>query len=672
MFKIGAMIIKRGKFEQGARQPVDRDNARLEYEYRRMMGQPARPTGTTNSAGTARAPRPASAARPTDAARRVSAASHTAASHTTASRAAASGRTVRKKKKDNRKKVAIGIIVVFLVLALGAGGFLLIYSRDDGLIFNNVYAMDVNLSGMTQDQAKGAIEQRAMEIYSRDLIIELQDRQLVLPAAKAGVTIDAAAIAQLAHDYGREGNMFDRARARAAADLTSYTIDMTQHMTIDRAYIDGEIDRLGQDIYTALAQPVVSLEGQAPDLSRYVMSSYTSPEENPDLIKIDPAQENLLIEGGLKLSVTTGTAGRELDTQALKDSVYQAYTTGNLSKITTTYTEVQPNPVNAEEIFNQYNTAAVDAAVDTETYLVSRETLGYGFSLEELQAFLTAAQEGQTASLDFSLLLPQITKEGIEGEMFKDVLVEVSTRHTSNADRTTNLRLACAEIDGYIVKPGEVFSFNKIVGERTAKKGYKKATIYAGNDSVEEVGGGICQVASTIYYGALLADYEIVERTAHRFVVTYVPMGCDATIYWGSLDFKFKNNTEYPMKININVANGKVNMTFTGTETKDYYVKMKWDEKEKTDWEEVYVLLTDANREQYAEFDIGDTIVTPYTGYEGKTWKCKYDKETGELISKDVEDESKYAKRDKQILVDVMPTEPPTDPDPDPDAGGDN
>ncbi len=116
-------------------------------------------------------------------------------------------------------------------------------------------------------------------------------------------------------------------------------------------------------------------------------------------------------------------------------------------------------------------------------------------------------------------------------------------------NRRTNIRLAAAAVDGTILMPGETFSYNKIVGERTAAKGYKPATVYGAAWTKQELGGGICQLASALYYCTLYSNLEVVYRTNHRFAVTYVPHGLDATVAWGSIDYKFKNSTDYPIRI---------------------------------------------------------------------------------------------------------------------------
>lgn len=116
-----------------------------------------------------------------------------------------------------------------------------------------------------------------------------------------------------------------------------------------------------------------------------------------------------------------------------------------------------------------------------------------------------------------------------------------------------------------------------MVGERTSEKGYRPAAIYTSGTTTDELGGGVCQVASTIYMCALKADLEIVERACHQFTVTYVPMGMDATVYWGYQDFKFRNNTEYPIRVDASVSGGYVHIKLCGTETKDYTIEMTYE-----------------------------------------------------------------------------------------------
>jgi hypothetical protein len=146
---------------------------------------------------------------------------------------------------------------------------------------------------------------------------------------------------------------------------------------------------------------------------------------------------------------------------------------------------------------------------------------------------------------------------------YSKVYATYTTNYVSNANRTTNLKLACKAINGTIVYPGETFSFNKVVGKRTSEKGYKPATIFTGGSgTAQSTGGGICQVASTMFNTTLIANLGIVERHQHSQRVSYCPLGRDAAIYWGSEDFRFKNTTNYPIKISMKCSDGKLTVTY--------------------------------------------------------------------------------------------------------------
>ncbi|NLG53625.1 MAG: VanW family protein [Clostridiales bacterium] len=124
--------------------------------------------------------------------------------------------------------------------------------------------------------------------------------------------------------------------------------------------------------------------------------------------------------------------------------------------------------------------------------------------------------------------------------------------------RITNITLAMRKINGKIIKPGEEFSFNNTVGRRTVSRGYKKATIFKKNKEVKEVGGGICQLSSTLFCAVRQAGLEITERHEHQLPVDYVKQGDDATVYFGRLDFKFINSMDVPVKIICDIKERKV------------------------------------------------------------------------------------------------------------------
>mgnify|MGYP002965780472 CR=1 FL=1 len=142
--------------------------------------------------------------------------------------------------------------------------------------------------------------------------------------------------------------------------------------------------------------------------------------------------------------------------------------------------------------------------------------------------------------------LPAVTAEELEQVLFRDVLGEAKTHVSGSAGRIGNVKLSAQIINGLVLNSGETFSYNGSVGKRTADRGFKPAPAYVKGETVDEIGGGICQTSSTIYYAVLHTNLKIVERRAHRFNTGYVPEGMDATVYYGQTDFRFENSTDYP------------------------------------------------------------------------------------------------------------------------------
>ena len=278
-----------------------------------------------------------------------------------------------------------------------------------------------------------------------------------------------------------------------------------------------------------------------------------------------------------------------------------------------------------------------------------------------VQDLLNAAKPGETLEIQLGYLTPALTKEAIESTLFQDVLGSYKAYQASSSNRATNLQLACRAVNGYILKPGETFSFNDVVGKRTAEKGYKSAAAYVNGKTVDSLGGGICQVSSSLYYCALLADLEILTRTNHSYPSSYVPIGLDATVSWGGPEFRFRNNTNYPIRIEASASGGTVNVSFIGTDEKDYYIKLGSETLEEIPYKTIYKTMDADNEKGYKN---GDVIQSAHTGYRAVSYSYKYSKTTDKLLSSDVIAYSTYRKTDLIICrIEVPETTPPeTDP----------
>ncbi|WP_296970644.1 VanW family protein [Tepidanaerobacter sp. EBM-38] len=167
------------------------------------------------------------------------------------------------------------------------------------------------------------------------------------------------------------------------------------------------------------------------------------------------------------------------------------------------------------------------------------------------------------------------TKEDLEKMEIRVKIAEYSTEFDKTLkNRTENIRVASEMLNGCIISPGDIFSFNKVVGERTKDKGYKEAPVFINNEVIYDIGGGICQVSSTLYNLALLTDLEIVERMNHSLPVSYVPLGRDATVNYGTIDLKFKNNTGGYLLLTSEITNDKLIVKFFGNKKIDKSVEL--------------------------------------------------------------------------------------------------
>ena len=276
------------------------------------------------------------------------------------------------------------------------------------------------------------------------------------------------------------------------------------------------------------------------------------------------------------LEITLGTVYYDFSADALLDAMMDAY---NRHHFTADYTcnRTDADAVDLDALYAEHCTEAVDAVLDPETHEVTESVVGHRFDLDAAKEALANAAPGDVLKFPFMDVQPEMDTETLKSMLFRDTLSTYTAYQGSSYNRATNLRLACESLDGIILYPGDVFSYNEALGQRTAEKGYKPAGAYVNGETVDDIGGGICQPSSALYYCTLIADLEIVKRSCHYYPSSYVPLGMDATVSWGAPDFQFKNNTDYPIRIKAKADGGSVTITLIGTDTKDYYVKMEYE-----------------------------------------------------------------------------------------------
>jgi len=275
-----------------------------------------------------------------------------------------------------------------------------------------------------------------------------------------------------------------------------------------------------------------------------------------------------------QLIITNGVNGAGIVYDELKKEIVEAIQDISYSnKYIKIPTYVQyPDPIDLEPIHTDIYREVQDAYFTTEPYAVFADVTGVDFDVEKIQNQIYKNPDLEEYSIDLDYTIADITVQDLGKEAFPDLLSSFSTKYvTSNKDRTTNLKLAANKINGQVVMPGEIFSYNKSVGKRTIAAGYKEAAIYENGEVTSGLGGGICQISTTLYNAVIKAGMLIEERRNHIFVPSYADAGKDATVAWGSIDFKFENRREYPIKIEAFVDNGIAKVNIYGLKTNEEY-----------------------------------------------------------------------------------------------------
>ena len=542
----------------------------------------------------------------------------------------------------NRKVVLVCSCVVALALLVAIIAVIWVGTASDpydGKILNNVTIAGVNVGGMTKSQAEDAVKAVTKSTFTeQDMVVQLPDTTLYLSPADTGAQLDVKAAVKAAYAYGRTGTEAEQREAYNNSFTGNHTIGLLPYLGLDEAYIWSVLEEYASQFGSTYTETIWEVLGEMPALEAESFDAAV------------PCQT---------LAVTIGTPGLSLDMETVYNNILDAYSFNTfLVSVDVPSAESTPEPLDLEAIYQELYIAPVNATVDMQTYEPVPGVYGYGFDMEAAQKLLDKADYGETVEIPMEYIEPDIMDDDV---LFRDVLGECQTPYSYNVNRTINLQLACQALNGVVLMPGETLSYNETVGERTTEKGYKPAPAYSGTNLVDSVGGGVCQVSSTLYYCALLSDMEIVSRVNHGFKSSYIDPGMDATVSWNGPDFQFRNNWNYPIMIEAEASDGYVKMRILGTDEKDYYVKMEY--------EIVGYNMPDTEYVEYAPnsgYYDGQVISGGSQGPIVKTYRCKYSKETNELISRDFETRSSYMASDMVVVkivggtTETTPTVPET------------
>ena len=451
----------------------------------------------------------------------------------------------KKKSKSGGGKIAVIIVITLLVLLAGAYAALCAWVSGGTILPNTTLTVPghtLDLSGMTREQAEQTISREAEGWYPASFQLtssEYPKLDREINGDSPLFQLDASALAADAWSHGREQGFLGGGVAWLKAAFGSGCAIEAQPQP------SAELEQL-----------LSELPGE---LTRALDSGLT--ESTYEVTDTD-------------LIIRKGVSGLSVNAADFRDLVIDSLLTGRTS-IEVSPHVIPPKALDFEAIYREVYKEPADAYLDKEAGEIVPSVTGVSFGISTAQALLERTEEGKECQVPLTLTEPDITTEELEDSLFKDVLGKSSTRTAGPSNRWHNVETACERVNGTILLPGEVFSYNELCEPYSQAGGYLKAGAYVSGTTQDTWAGGVCQLSSTLYYTTLKANLETVERSKHKYDVGYLPSGLDATVYSDSLDFKFKNNTDYPIKIVSSLTNNGgtryCNVTIYGTNVTGVY-----------------------------------------------------------------------------------------------------
>lgn len=513
----------------------------------------------------------------------------------------------RQEKKKSKKRIII-LLVVLALLAIAAcvtayASKLLSYDK----VYEGVYVGETSVAGMSEEELRTKITELVdlSEVY--DITIRIGDASEQISTLALAPVLDVDKMAETAMEYGRKEKGL--ARFGEISGIKKNPVTVPVSLSFDEYALQTVLDKLSGTL---------------------------------DITAID----NTIEIGTNSLTITRGEPGRGIVYSEAKTAVTDCLLNHSDEAV------LQLKDIEPEEITFDYLKRHTASEPTDATYTVSDHRLVFtesspGVSLNEdaVNRVLETSNGKDIVVVPATVKQPAVTTEALKASLLCDELGTFSSDFSSSsADRAHNIQLACDKINGYVLAPGEEFSYNDVVGPRTAERGFRVANVYVGNTVQPGIGGGICQVSSTMFNAVVYADLEITARRNHTLPVTYVPMGRDATVSYGSVDFKFKNNYSKPIEIRA-ICDGRTNIiSIYGTnEHPERKIEIET-EKTGTTPPKVVRKEDDSLPEGKVKVESAGTNGSSYIAY-----KVIY--ENGTLISRDVLCKSTYSGKDRVEIV---------------------
>lgn len=422
--------------------------------------------------------------------------------------------------------ICISIVVVLFLIVFST--IFAILNNKSNKILEGVSVNGIDLSGLTSDEATQKLSEEFSKKLDAALTLNYNEYTCeLIPSQDIDAKFDIDVAVKTAYSFGRSGNLIENNYEILATLIATKQINI--NLLYDSQKLHNFVDNISVELPELVEHP-----------SYYV--------ENNNLI------------------IVNGHSGIELlQNETQKNIIYNVENLLNDNSIDLSTHTVSPNAIDINKIHTEVYSEPQNAYVVQDPFELNIGSFGTDFAITLDEAKNLLNEEKNEYVIPLKYIEPEIQVKDLGDDIFAHTLGSFSSKYQeSNVNRSTNVKLASNKINSVILLPGEEFSYNKVVGKRTFENGFREASIYTSNGVTNGLGGGICQVSSTLYNAVLRANLEIVERRNHSYAVSYVPLGTDATVSYGSIDFRFKNNRKYPIKIISSSSNGVCSVSITG------------------------------------------------------------------------------------------------------------
>ncbi len=504
-------------------------------------------------------------------------------------------------------KMKIKIIIyssISIIILLIFSTIFAIINMGNQKTIKGIKIQEKEISDLTQEELKNKIEEWKEELITREIKLRYKENEERINLQEINTKIDIEKAITDIYKIGRQGNIIQNNYEIIYTMIFGKNIEI--QIDIDENKLDKKIEEISKKLPGAVEQ-----------------SNYYIEDTN--------------------LIIKKGKEGIEINKEELVKKIKQEIQQNSKQEIIIPIKKVKPKEIDIEEIHQEIYKQVQNAYIKKDPIQVQPHINGVDFAITKEEAKNIIKEEKEEYIIPLKITIPEKTIEELGKEAFPSKLSEFTTMYNiNNTNRSINLELASQKINGTVILPNEIFSYNKIVGERTIKEGYKESTEYSGGKIVKGVGGGICQLSSTLYNAVIYANLEIINRANHIFTTSYVEEGRDATVSWGTIDFQFLNTRTYPIKIVSTVKNGVVKVEIYGIEEeKEYEISIQ------TDIIEVIPNTVNYIEDKQLEKGIEIEEQKGFPGVKSVTYKIK--KYNGIFISKEILSNDSYKPLEKIV-----------------------